>query len=282
MDRYDRDWGAGRAHDRSGWGYASDFGSWGDAWGTAPRPGFNGRGVGLYRQWGTAGAAYGGYDRGEYGARYPGYGGRPGGRNRGSQYGGYGADYARFGAGYQPDHFESPYGGYGRSSGYSRWGAQRGYGYRGYGRGGYDQGYDQGYDRGTFLPEQAYREHPEMNHPQRPLSNRWPARNNDEQWNRHFSDDEVVQSVRQNLHQDDYIDAGRIDVSVNGNVVTLKGEVNDYLEARYAWDDAWEADGVRGVLNQLTVRLDKPLDEHEEPFTQTTGGQQNAPKGKKK
>jgi hypothetical protein len=64
---------------------------------------------------------------------------------------------------------------------------------------------------------------------------------------------------------------------VNDNVVTLKGEVDDYLEARYAWDDAWEARGVRGVVNQLTVRLDKPLDEHEEPFPQTAGEHQGAP-----
>jgi osmotically-inducible protein OsmY len=41
-------------------------------------------------------------------------------------------------------------------------------------------------------------------------------------------------------------------------VVTLSGEVDDFLEARYAWDDAWEAEGVRGVINNLTVRTAEP------------------------
>jgi osmotically-inducible protein OsmY len=41
-------------------------------------------------------------------------------------------------------------------------------------------------------------------------------------------------------------------------VVTLTGEVDDFLKARYAWDDAWEAEGVRGVVNNLTVRADLP------------------------
>ena len=70
-------------------------------------------------------------------------------------------------------------------------------------------------------------------------------------------------------------------------MVTLKGEVDDYLEARYAWDDAWEAAGVRGVLNQLTVRTDEPHDEHERGLhpdhrrKQQKGGGKGAGKGGK-
>ena len=58
-------------------------------------------------------------------------------------------------------------------------------------------------------------------------------------------------------------------VAVDDQVVTLTGEVGDYLEDRYAWDDAWDTTGVRGVINNLTVRLDDATGKHEEPFPQS-------------
>ncbi|HEX9106274.1 MAG TPA: BON domain-containing protein [Longimicrobiales bacterium] len=67
-------------------------------------------------------------------------------------------------------------------------------------------------------------------------------------------DDDVLESVRENLFQDSYVDPERIHVRVQDGVVTLSGFVDDYLEARYAWDDAWESPGVRGVINQLEVK----------------------------
>lgn len=63
----------------------------------------------------------------------------------------------------------------------------------------------------------------------------------------------IGEAVRHALHQDGYLDAGAIEVEVNAGVVTLRGEVQDYMQARYAWDDAWDAPGVAGVVNRLTV-----------------------------
>ena len=68
------------------------------------------------------------------------------------------------------------------------------------------------------------------------------------------SDEEVLRAVRQALLEDRWLDSSSIGIEVRDAVVLLRGEVNDYLEARYAWDDAWESDGVRGVVNQLEVR----------------------------
>lgn len=60
--------------------------------------------------------------------------------------------------------------------------------------------------------------------------------------------------VRAALHRDGFLDAEGIQVAVQEAVVTLQGEVGDYMQARYAWDDAWEVPGVRGVISKLTVR----------------------------
>ncbi len=84
---------------------------------------------------------------------------------------------------------------------------------------------------------------------------------------RHMGDDDVRESVRENLFQDSYVNPDRIDVQVDRGVVTLRGEVEDFLQARYAWDDAWESPGVRGVINNLTVRTDRASDEMDMPQT---------------
>lgn len=129
------------------------------------------------------------------------------------------------------------------------------------GRGASYRGYDQPfYDRAAadrpFLPEEAYRRHPDFDRPQRHLSGRWPDAPSGRGFRpAHEDDGEVRQSVRQSLYSDSWVDADRIEVEVEDGVVTLTGSVNDYMEARYAWDDAWETPGVRGVVNQLTVTL---------------------------
>ncbi len=93
---------------------------------------------------------------------------------------------------------------------------------------------------------------------------RWPA--GASAWrSRRLDDEDIREAVRENLFQDSYIDPGRIDVNVDRGVVTLRGEVDDFLEARYAWDDAWESPGVRGVINHLTVRTDRASDEMDMP-----------------
>ncbi len=69
-----------------------------------------------------------------------------------------------------------------------------------------------------------------------------------------MNDHDVRRAVLQALSEDRWLDSSSIVVHVRDGVVLLDGEVNDYLEARYAWDDTWECHGVRGVLNRLEVR----------------------------
>jgi hypothetical protein len=249
MDRYDREWGGGYGRDfghRSGYGYPSYGDRWGGPTGRPGSEGHPGWGTALYgwsaSPWGARGYQ-GGYQAGGYGGASPTYGGYPGSRERGMYYGGrgYATEYDRSG------------GRYGRGPG--AWGGQ---------------GYGGDYARRPFVPEWAYREHPELDRPphQQPAG-RWPDR-----WSgdlgEALDDDEIRQRVEQNLHQDGWVDPERIQVAVDDGVVTLTGDVDDYLEARYAWDDAWETEGVRGVLNQLTVQIAdaKP---HGDEFPQDEG-----------
>lgn len=186
------------------------------------------------------------YDRGIYGGGYPTFGGYPGGRERGMYYGDRG--YAReFGSGPQRNH--GNYGGGGQ--------------------------YDRGVARAPFIPQEAYERHPEYNRPQRHTHDRWPSGAAHPYGDVGMEDDEIQQAVRQSLYQDNWIDADRLDVEVNGGVVTLTGEVDDYLEARYAWDDAWETPGVRGVINNVAVRVDGPPGLHDSVI-QTSGEQDQA------
>ncbi len=96
---------------------------------------------------------------------------------------------------------------------------------------------------------------------------RWPAHGSARPDAR-MDDDDVRESVRENLFQDSFINPDHIEVEVERGVVTLRGELDDFLQARYAWDDAWESPGVRGVINNLTVRTDRASDEMEMPQTQ--------------
>src|SRR5690606_13080443 len=67
-------------------------------------------------------------------------------------------------------------------------------------------------------------------------------------------DEAIRAAVRRTLFEDTWLDARDIDIEVEDAVVTLRGAVRSHLEARYAWDDAWETGGVRGVISQLEVR----------------------------
>ena len=167
------------------------------------------------------------YDRGEYGDSYPAYGGYPGDDARGMYYGG-----DRYDRGF------APRGG--------NWGQAR--------------GYDQGMVREPFIPEGSPHQSEREEQPHHPLDP-W-ASGEQAGFGPDLSDDEIRSAVRQNLFNDSWIDADRVNVEVSEQVVTLTGEVDDYLEARYAWDDAWEAVGVRGVINQLAVRS-QPSDQAE-------------------
>jgi hypothetical protein len=80
-------------------------------------------------------------------------------------------------------------------------------------------------------------------------------------------DGDIRAAVLESLFQDTWVHPDGIDVAVEDGVVTLSGTVASHMEARYAWDDAWETDGVRGVVSELVV---------EEP----AGGQDGAGKGR--
>lgn len=87
-------------------------------------------------------------------------------------------------------------------------------------------------------------------------------------------DDEVKKEVEDALFYDTWVDAEAITVEVKDGVVTLRGELPDYHEVRYATDDTWDVDGVRGVHCQLTVNAGKrpPLDGVNRTLGQERGG----------
>lgn len=129
--------------------------------------------------------------------------------------------------------------------------------------GGYDRDFERGtlrrYDqfaRGPFMPDDAYRRHPEYGRPPLHRSGRWPAAGHDLVEDDDLSDEEIRGAVLATMEEDSWIISDQIGVTVEDGVVTLQGEVGDYMEARYAWDDAWETEGVRGVINHLTVRTE--------------------------
>ena len=141
--------------------------------------------------------------------------------------------------------------------------------------------YDRPFANRPFMPETAYREHPELNRPRRDMGDRWAERGYSAVYGE-VDDDEIRSNVEQNLMQDGWVDAASIQVEVRDQVVTLSGDVGDYLEARYVWDDAWEAMGVRGVINNLTVRLEEPSGEHHDLFPQEESSSKKGEGGKRK
>ncbi|HEX2094663.1 MAG TPA: BON domain-containing protein [Longimicrobiaceae bacterium] len=67
-------------------------------------------------------------------------------------------------------------------------------------------------------------------------------------------DDELKEEVEEALFYDTWVDADAITVEVKDGIVTLRGELPDYDEIRYATDDAWDVEGVRGVRSELMIR----------------------------
>jgi hypothetical protein len=255
MSRYDWTFGGWQGGPRrAGWmprpqgeGYGEDFrgygqpGGWGGPRG-ASGGGTYGGGFGGPNRYGpgytgSGHRSFGDFGRGTYGDAYEGYGGPPGAPRQGQYYGG---------------------GGYGA------------------GRASQGRGYDAGYARAPFIPEEAYRRHPEYDRP--PARRRWEAYAHED--DEELGDREVREAVRRRLGNDAWLDAQRISVEVADGVVTLTGEVDDFLEARYAWDDAWETEGVRGVVNSLTVRTDLPnTHPHGDMVPQSSGERANPEAG---
>jgi hypothetical protein len=250
MERYDWDRGYGRDFPRAR--YGAEFNrSFDDRWGNRARQERN-------RFGGSPQSRSNPYDRGIYGEEYPGYGGYPGGRMRGRDYGSGGF---RPSGGYdRPSPYREQGFGGGQQGEMDRWSRSRSGGYRQQS----NNAYDSSHAREPFMPDYVYDRHPEYDRPQRHLHDRWPDDPAGGQGGYELDDDEEIQqAVRQNLFQDNWVDAERIDVEVTDGVVTLTGEVDDFLEARYAWDDAWETNGVRGVVNHIHVRVDGPAGEHD-------------------
>lgn len=70
---------------------------------------------------------------------------------------------------------------------------------------------------------------------------------------RRRADDEIREDVDETLFYDTWVDADAIRAEVEDGVVTLRGTLPNYDEVRYATDDAWDVDGVRGVRTELNV-----------------------------
>ncbi|HEX8391279.1 MAG TPA: BON domain-containing protein [Longimicrobium sp.] len=139
---------------------------------------------------------------------------------------------------------------------------------------GYGGDYGGGNATRPFLPPSAYQRHPELDRePHR--GDRWGYELDDTDVE--LSDDEILDAVRQRLYEDVWLDVDRIEVTVDDGVVTLTGEVDDFLEARYAWDDAWETEGVRGVITRLVVNVPSNGDTHGDLLPQTTSGTRTEP-----
>lgn len=67
-------------------------------------------------------------------------------------------------------------------------------------------------------------------------------------------DAELKEEVREALFYDTWVDAEAVEVEVKDGIVTLRGDLPDYEEIRYATDDVWDVDGVLGVRSELRVR----------------------------
>ena len=286
MDRYDRGYGRGR--NLGSWHGVGRYGAeYGSGYGGDYAGGGRERLIrrmervrgGSYDR-GLFGGQAAAYDRGVYGGAYPTFGGTPRSSQQGMYYGG--PSSARRGGGPERGRMESfgyDTGDYG--SGYAGGAGGRGGSmYHGGGRGAYDRagGFGGGYDafaREPFLPESVYQRHPELARPPLRPGVGWPSHAPAPMEELHRSDGEIEAEVRANLYQDSWVDADRIEVEVQDAVVTLRGEVDDFLEARYAWDDAWETPGVHGVINQITVRTDhRAPTPHHDLFPQTEAGEE--------
>jgi hypothetical protein len=79
---------------------------------------------------------------------------------------------------------------------------------------------------------------------------------------RQRADAEVKTDVEDALFYDTWVDAEAITVEVKDGIVTLRGELPDHDEIRYATDDVWDVEGVRGVRSELRINSARrpPLD----------------------
>jgi osmotically-inducible protein OsmY len=69
------------------------------------------------------------------------------------------------------------------------------------------------------------------------------------------SDRQIQQDVISELQWDSRVDATRVGVEVDGSVVTLSGDVSDYVKKMAAQDAAHRVAGVHDVVNHIQVHL---------------------------
>ena len=141
---------------------------------------------------------------------------------------------------YDQAYRERPYGGranppesatfdYGRGG--SRYGSNREFGYIG--------GGDTRYATRATPPEDWRRSGPHTGHGPR---------------NYRRSSERIEEDVNERLTQHGWLDATDIQVEVEDDVVTLRGEVDEYRDKRLAEDIAYHVTGVHDVNNRMTVK----------------------------
>ncbi|HYD19932.1 MAG TPA: BON domain-containing protein [Flavipsychrobacter sp.] len=97
------------------------------------------------------------------------------------------------------------------------------------------------------------------------------------------SDERILDDVNDRLTDDDSVDAGNIEVSVNGAEVVLAGTVSSKNEKRRAEDIAESVSGVRNVENRLRVSQEneqkKSAQDTDSNTRQSANGQSHAVAG---
>lgn len=68
------------------------------------------------------------------------------------------------------------------------------------------------------------------------------------------ADDEIRADVEDAIFYDTWVDADSVEIEVEDGIVTLRGTLPNFDEVRFATDDAWDVDGVRGVRSEFDVR----------------------------
>lgn len=70
---------------------------------------------------------------------------------------------------------------------------------------------------------------------------------------KHVSDDQIYDTVRRKLADDQVVKGGAMDVDVKEGVVTLRGKVESEQQKSKAAKIAHKVSGVKDVVNQLEV-----------------------------
>lgn len=67
-------------------------------------------------------------------------------------------------------------------------------------------------------------------------------------------DEDLKEAVEESITFDPWVEASRINVSVEHGKVILEGAVDSVIEKRSAADDAWDTAGVTDVDNRLVIK----------------------------